>query len=218
MVHDTFSRLPEEKKHRILSAARKEFLANPFEKSSINRILEEAAVPKGSFYQYFDSKEDLFYLCIYSIAETLLQLRQKNGQTLLGTGLLRIEKLGYKEGMQQYMGEVLHYLSREDLDLYQRLIDAPSSVRNFLMTELSAKLLSPVLAIELSNNPNVRKDIDVDYIAYLISMSEVIAMDYGTRHGMDSIGMLKLSYIYLQAIYESIRKEKPFNIEEPDSI
>ena len=54
MIHSTFERLPEEKKDRILQAARAEFIRNPYEKTSINRILSEAEVPKGSFYQYFD--------------------------------------------------------------------------------------------------------------------------------------------------------------------
>lgn len=207
MVHNTFYHLPEEKKSRILSSARKDFLANPYEKSSINRILNDAAVPKGSFYQYFDGKEDLFFLCICSVAEKLLQLRKMNEQTLLDTGLLRLEKLGYEEGVQQYTAEVTRLLSNEDLALYQRLIEAPPSVRNYLMTELSAAILAPALANELSNSQDVNKDINIDYTAYLISMSEVLAMDYGTRHGMDSIGMLKLSYTYLRAIYESIRKE-----------
>ena len=67
MVHATFFRLNEEKRERILAAARREFSEHVYEKSSINRILDEAEVPKGSFYQYFDDKSDLFYLCISSV-------------------------------------------------------------------------------------------------------------------------------------------------------
>ena len=51
MIHATFERLPEEKKDRILQSARAEFIRYPYEKTSINRILAEAEIPKGSFYQ-----------------------------------------------------------------------------------------------------------------------------------------------------------------------
>lgn len=63
----------------ILSAARAEFVQHPYEKTSINRIPENAGVPKGSFYQYFDDKSDLFGLCILSVYQKIIEQRQKKG-------------------------------------------------------------------------------------------------------------------------------------------
>lgn len=206
MVHTTFYNLSDEKQRRIIDAARCEFLAHPFEKSSINRILEDAKVPKGSFYQYFDGKEDLFYVCIAEVAKKLIALRKEHQQTLLDTGLLRTQEMGYDAGTEIYKQEVMGYLSKDDLDLYQRLIDSPASVRNYLQMELSATVLAPQVAEELAEHESVRKDIDLNYYAYLISMSEMLAMDYGVRVGTDSIGMLELSYDYLSALYANIRK------------
>ena len=74
MVHTTFERLPEEKRNRILQAARAESIRYPYEKTSINRILAEAEVPKGSFYQYFDDKSDLFSCCICDVYKKLIPL------------------------------------------------------------------------------------------------------------------------------------------------
>ena len=53
MPKETFYRLPDEKRERIMAAAEREFLENSFEAASINRIIKEAAIPRGSFYQYF---------------------------------------------------------------------------------------------------------------------------------------------------------------------
>ena len=64
MPKDTFYRLPEEKKSRIIQAAEKEFLNNSFEVVSINRIIKDAEIPRGSFYQYFEDKKDIFMYII----------------------------------------------------------------------------------------------------------------------------------------------------------
>lgn len=60
MPKETFYRLPDEKRERIMAAAEREFLENSFEAASINRIIKEAAIPMGSFYQYFEDKKDIF--------------------------------------------------------------------------------------------------------------------------------------------------------------
>ena len=59
MPKETFYRLPDEKRERIMAAAEREFLENSFEAASINRIIKEAAIPRGSFYQYFEDRKDI---------------------------------------------------------------------------------------------------------------------------------------------------------------
>ena len=59
MPKETFLKLPEEKKDKIIKAAKKEFARVPFEQTSIKNIVEDADIARGSFYQYFESKEDL---------------------------------------------------------------------------------------------------------------------------------------------------------------
>ena len=61
MCTETFLRLPEEKRNRFLEAAWEEFTSVPFEEASINKIVRRAKIPRGSFYQYFSDKEDLFF-------------------------------------------------------------------------------------------------------------------------------------------------------------
>lgn len=58
MPKETFYNLNEEKKEKIEKAIINEFSRNSFEKASISNIIEEAKIPRGSFYQYFDDKED----------------------------------------------------------------------------------------------------------------------------------------------------------------
>ena len=51
-------------KEKIIKAAQKEFERVPIEEVSIKNIVENAEIARGSFYQYFESKEDLlrFYI------------------------------------------------------------------------------------------------------------------------------------------------------------
>ena len=74
MPKETFLKLPAEKKDKIIKAAKKEFARVPFEQTSIKNIVEEADIARGSFYQYFESKEDLL---IYILKENSEKLNQK---------------------------------------------------------------------------------------------------------------------------------------------
>lgn len=56
----TFFRLPAEKRETLLRSARAEFARVAYPEASINRIIREAGIPRGSFYMYFTDKADLF--------------------------------------------------------------------------------------------------------------------------------------------------------------
>lgn len=60
MPTKTFFNLQKEKKMRILKAGKKEFSRVPLERAVIANIAKDAGIPRGSFYQYFTSLEDLF--------------------------------------------------------------------------------------------------------------------------------------------------------------
>ena len=71
MPKDTFLNLSEDKKNKIINAAKKEFARVPIEEASIKNIVEEAEIAIGSFYQYFESKEDLLKYILNSKAKNL---------------------------------------------------------------------------------------------------------------------------------------------------
>lgn len=64
MPKRTFNRLDDDKKERIMRAAIGEFQACGFESAKIEEIAQNAGVAKGSIYQYFDDKKELF---LYSV-------------------------------------------------------------------------------------------------------------------------------------------------------
>lgn len=60
MPRDTFMNLDKKKQNKIFKAAINEFSQHRFTEASINKIIKEAEIARGSFYQYFSDKEDLF--------------------------------------------------------------------------------------------------------------------------------------------------------------
>jgi AcrR family transcriptional regulator len=60
MPKQTFFNLPEEKRETIVKAAIDEFASYGLENASTNRIVKNSGIAKGSFYQYFEDKQDLF--------------------------------------------------------------------------------------------------------------------------------------------------------------
>ena len=80
MPTQTFSKLPEEKKRRIFLAIYDELKRVPFPEISINQIIKNAGIPRGSFYQYFENKEDAFD---YFIEEAMGRLENYISEKIL---------------------------------------------------------------------------------------------------------------------------------------
>lgn len=64
MPKDTFLKLNDEKQERIIRSAVSEFNKHGYEKSNVSEIAKSAEVAKGSIYQYFENKRELF---LYSV-------------------------------------------------------------------------------------------------------------------------------------------------------
>ncbi|MDK8641765.1 TetR family transcriptional regulator [Niallia taxi] len=84
MPKQTFFHLAQDKQDTLILAAKEEFSRVPLHEASIANIIKSAGIPRGSFYQYFDDKEDLYF---YLLSETskkntgkfLLILQENNG-------------------------------------------------------------------------------------------------------------------------------------------
>jgi len=64
MPKQTFLNLPKDKKETLMKAARKEFSRVPLFEASIANIVKDAGISRGSFYQYFEDKEDVFFFLL----------------------------------------------------------------------------------------------------------------------------------------------------------
>ena len=69
--------LPAEKQEKLFEAATREFSHRPFNEASINQIIKEAGIPRGSFYMYFQDKEDLFRYLLKGYMDQLFMLLEE---------------------------------------------------------------------------------------------------------------------------------------------
>ncbi|KGM46298.1 TetR family transcriptional regulator, partial [Neobacillus niacini] len=84
MPKQTFFHLSKDKQDTLIEAAKKEFSRVPLHEASIANIIKSAGIPRGSFYQYFEDKEDLFYYLLNQLSvknhlRFISVLQEKNG-------------------------------------------------------------------------------------------------------------------------------------------
>jgi AcrR family transcriptional regulator len=72
MPRQRFLNMPAKARNRLLELALKEFAERGIEQASLNDILASSGISKGSYYYYFDDKEDLYATAIENAVDSML--------------------------------------------------------------------------------------------------------------------------------------------------
>lgn len=95
MPTQTFYNLSEGKRQRLIDAAIDEFTVRTLREASITNIIKQADIPRGSFYQYFEDLDDLFFYLVkrfvVNLSEQTLSIFEKT------TGDFRVVTTTYAE-------------------------------------------------------------------------------------------------------------------------
>lgn len=97
----TFFNLPEEKRQGILNCAIDEFAQHDYQSASITKIAARAGIAKGSFYQYFADKSDLYHY--------LLEYAAQKKAELLASSAPRASELGLYDSLRWLFHEMAKY-------------------------------------------------------------------------------------------------------------
>lgn len=73
MIKETFHRLSPIKKEFILKKAHQVFAGRGYDQITVKDLVKAAEIPRGSFYQYFDTVFDVFQACLLDISEKKLK-------------------------------------------------------------------------------------------------------------------------------------------------
>ena len=109
MPSSTFLNLPAEKQEKLLEAATREFTRKPFNEASINQIIKDAGIPRGSFYMYFADKEDLFRYLVSGYVDQLFMVLEDflyRSQGDVFRALLKMYDYIQENYQEQRLGEV----------------------------------------------------------------------------------------------------------------
>ena len=74
MPTSTFYNLPEEKRQKLMDAIYAEIRRVPYDEISINQIIQTAQISRGSFYQYFNGKDDMMQMLLGAFSRKLRQM------------------------------------------------------------------------------------------------------------------------------------------------
>lgn len=125
MPKQTFFNLKEDKKEKIEKALIKEFSRNSFEKASISNIILEANIPRGSFYQYFEDKEDAIYYIIDKYLEKeknkIYQYLLRNKGDIFETAVNIYEdmaKITEKDENERLLKNILQEVKKNNINIF----------------------------------------------------------------------------------------------------
>ena len=179
MPKDTFFNLPEDKRTLICRAAIDEFAAHSFEQASVNRIVAGAGIAKGSFYQYFENKEDLFLYLMQLIANEKLKylapVMRNPEQHDFFTLMRELNLSGFQFVVErpQYAEISKKLMASKGTPIYEEAVGESMP----LAYDLFETLLENAI-----RRGEVRADVDVKMFAYLIASLNVFILEYYTEH------------------------------------
>ncbi len=104
MPTSTFFNLPPPKREKLLCAAIAEFARKPYGEVSINRIIQAAEIPRGSFYQYFADKTDLFRYVLRCYGEQIVAAVLESLDTC-GGHLLELPLVMFDRALERYRAD-----------------------------------------------------------------------------------------------------------------
>lgn len=156
MPKDTFFNLSEEKREKVIRSAISEFLKHGFEKANVGSIAKNAGVAKGSIYQYFENKKELFG---YSVRWSVELLTKKSGRLIL-TQDKNIFDYFYQSSnqlLEQFRQEREMAIFIQDVFLgrYPGMTDESTTVMMKAADEFVMHLIK-----EGKKNGSIRKDMD----------------------------------------------------------
>lgn len=127
---------PAEWKQQIMQAAQSQFFANGFEQTSISDIMERAGGAKGTFYLYFDSKDQLLEALIDEWAQSYTEQM---------TAALSIKGISFTVRLQTIMA-VIEQMAKRTMGL-----EAFFKQSNALMLDKLTKRMTDIFVPQLTD-------------------------------------------------------------------
>ncbi len=153
MPKDTFSRISIEKQNRIFEAALNEFSKRSFNESKLSNIIKQAMIPRGSFYQYFENKKDLYKFVLSRLGEIKLEYMKDlihNPDEIPFLELIRtlyINGLKFSVANPKAISMMMHLFSSNDL-LFEEIMSeglktAKQFYRGYIESDMKLGRINP---------------------------------------------------------------------------
>jgi AcrR family transcriptional regulator len=164
MPNQTFFNLNEEKQNRIMESAINEFSSKIYEQVNLSDIIKKAKIPRGSFYQYFEDKKDLYLHILETIKQTKLKYM---GDTFYNEDIpfTDLVLLLYKQGVQFAIDHP------KFVEIFDKLLNNKNDIYDEIMKEnLAFAKAYYISRIEKDKEKGyIRKDLHSETLAEIVS-------------------------------------------------
>jgi AcrR family transcriptional regulator len=164
MPNQTFFNLNEEKQNRIMESAINEFSSKIYEQVNLSDIIRKAKIPRGSFYQYFEDKKDLYLHILETIKQTKLKYM---GDTFYNEDIpfTDLVLLLYKQGVQFAIDHP------KFVEIFDKLLSNRNDIYDEIMKEnLAIAKTYYISRIEKDKEKGyIRKDLHSETLSEIVS-------------------------------------------------
>ncbi len=180
MPSDTWWNLELPKRQFIIDACLTEFAAHNMDSASLSTIVKELGIAKGSIYQYFTDKEELYlYILKYAHDQLVVQLRHRIPIAVFAQGdmftILR-HYLYVMLDLQQLYPREYTFIQRAIRDSGSQL-PAAKAIGTSMQTAFVEDLIQTALA-----NRSIRDDIASEVFEFLVHTIIAATSEYLYAH------------------------------------
>ena len=174
MPTKTFINLDQEKKDRIYVAAINEFARVRYDGVKLSNIIKEAKIPRGSFYQYFEDKYDLYVYIFDEIAKKKIEY--------MGDLMAKMTEMNFFDLFEElYVRGARFGIDNPKLvDITRHLLASRDNIYNKLMAnniELAKQYYMGMIESSKEKG-HIREDVDTATLAELVlEMTLNVAVD-----------------------------------------
>lgn len=200
----TFYNLPKERQDEILNVCFEEFAINDYKSASLSAIIKKLEIAKGSFYRYFENKQDLY---VY-----LLKFSNELRKSFLDK-YLKDSNLNFFEAWINYFIATIRI--EEDYPMCLPFLFKAAAERskkkldsfNFKSNKDKHNNIKEVLKLHQQRG-NIRADINADILAYYIIHLQSAAFDYlTTKYKSDDNSNLESNHSFFSMSDEQLRND-----------
>jgi AcrR family transcriptional regulator len=166
MPKATFLNLPADKRERFLALALEEFAEHDYAGASVSRLVARAGIAKGSVYQYFTDKEDLFlHLVEHAQGVMLATVHTISERTRTDGGLLGLLRVQMSASLQAALTHP------REARLIQRAYQAPPGLRRTLERHDAQVRIQHMLGLvrEAQAKGELAADLDPEVVAHMLA-------------------------------------------------
>ena len=161
MASKTFDNLKLEKKEKFLTSAIKEFSQHSLGEASVASIIKEAEIPRGSFYQYFNDLEDLYY---YILEDHSKEIKQKTVDLVIENNGDFIEAIKYL--YDYFLNKIT---GKNNYDYFKNIfLKMDYKLEKMFLLNLEDNISGIINKIDISNL-NIQNRLQLAYIVEIVN-------------------------------------------------